>query len=93
MFSNILFGYYADTKEEIESFRTYLFTKTVRFLLSQRVISQHIPRQSFAFVPDLGHYSGKYSDEFLIKEWGITDEEWQLIDERIKDVSEINSDD
>ena len=72
-----------DTKEEVISFRSYLFTKTVRFLLLQRVISQHATREHFTFIPDLGRYSGNYTDEALIKRWNITKEEWQFINSKI----------
>ena len=71
------------TKAEVLSFKSYLFTKTVRFLLLQTVISQHVTKQNFRYVPDLGKYEGDYSDEMLIKKWGITDEEWNFIDSRI----------
>lgn len=72
-----------NTKEETEFFRSYLLTKTVRFLILQTVISQHVSREKFCFVPDLGKYDRIYTDEFLIKEWGITKEEWAYIDSRI----------
>ena len=55
------------TKAEVLSFRSYLFTKTVRFLLLQTVVSQHVTKQKFCFVPDLGKYEGEYNDEILRK--------------------------
>lgn len=79
--------YAADSKDEIESFRSYLFTKTVRFLLLQSVISQDVISDKFRFVPHLGHYEGIYTDEQLRKMWDISDEQWQYIDSRITDVS------
>ncbi len=75
--------YAADTKEEVEAFKSYLFTKTARFLLLLSVVSQDITKDRFCFVPDLGNYSGIYSDEVLCKLWGISDEEWEYIDSRI----------
>ena len=72
-----------DTEEEVESFKSYIFTKTVRFLLLQCVSSQDVNREKFKFVPDLVHYNGIYTDERLRKMWGITDQEWKLIDSRI----------
>lgn len=80
----------SDTEIEVESFKTYLFTKIVRFLLLQSVISQHVTREHYKFVPDLGCYKGIYTDERLIKEWGISKEQWEYIDSRIKSVSEMN---
>jgi site-specific DNA-methyltransferase (adenine-specific) len=75
-----------DTKEEVLSFKSYLFTKTIRFLLLQAVVSQDVTKQNFVFVPDIGDYSIIYDDEILRKRWGITDEEWQYIDSRIKNI-------
>jgi site-specific DNA-methyltransferase (adenine-specific) len=75
-----------DTKDEVVSFKTYLFTKIVRFLLLQSVISQDVTRENFCFVPDLGKYEGEYTDEKLRIRWGITQEEWELIDSRISNV-------
>ena len=78
--------YAADTKEEVESFKSYLFTKTVRFLLLQCVVSQDVTREKFRFVPDLGSYSGTYTDKILCAKWGITPDEWDFIDSKISTV-------
>ena len=72
--------------KEVESFKTYLFTKIFRFLLLQTVVSQDVTRDKFKLVPHLGKYEGVYTDEQLIKRWGITDNEWKFIDSRIKDI-------
>ena len=72
-----------DTKSEVDSFKSYLLTKMVRFLLLQTVISQHVTKQNFSFIPDLGKYSGEYTDETLLKRWGISKEEWEFIDSKI----------
>lgn len=74
-----------DSEEETLSYRSYLFTKTVRFLLLQTVVSQHISTKSFCFVPELGTYSGTYTDEKLCKKWGITNDEFTYISSRISD--------
>jgi hypothetical protein len=74
-----------NTEEEAISYRSYFFTKVVRFLLLQTVVSQHISTKSFCFVPELGKYQGTYTDEMLCKMWGITDEEFAYIDSRISD--------
>jgi len=71
------------TKAEVVSFKSYLFTKTVRFLLLQSVISQDVTRENFCFVPDLVKYDKQYSDEMLRKRWRITQEEWEFIDSKI----------
>ena len=71
------------TKAEVSSFKSYLLTKTVRFLLLQTVMSQHVTKQNFFFVPDLGKYEGAYTDKILLKRWGISKEEWEYIDSKI----------
>ena len=74
-----------DTEEEAVSYKSYIFTKIVRFLLLQTVVSQHISTKSFCFIPELGKYSGTYTDEMLCEKWGITNEEYEYIDSRISD--------
>jgi site-specific DNA-methyltransferase (adenine-specific) len=78
------------TKREVESFRSYLFTKVVRFLLLQAVTSQNITRQYFYLVPDLGNYEGEYTDEKVCKLFGINEEEWKFIDSKIRTVEVEN---
>jgi site-specific DNA-methyltransferase (adenine-specific) len=80
-----------DTKKEVEAFKSYLFTKIIRFLLLQAVISQHVTRESFCFVPDLGKYEGVYTDELLMERWGITKKELTYIESRIRDADQENS--
>ena len=80
-----------DTEAEVLSYRSYIFTKVVRFLLLQTVVSQDVTKKNYCFVPDLGKYEGEYSDEMLCKMWDITDEEWAYIDSRITAVEEINA--
>lgn len=82
--------YASDTEDEVRSFRTYLYTKIVRFLLLQCVVSQDVTREKYRFVPDLGTYKGRYTDEMLCQKWGITEEEWRYIDSKI---SAIGGDD
>ncbi len=72
-----------DSKYEAEYYKSYLFTKTVRFLILQTVISQDVNRKNFAFVPHLKNYDKKYTDEYLRKLWGISEAEWNYIDSKI----------
>ncbi len=72
-----------DTKEEVLYFKSYLFTKTVRFLLLQAVVSQDVLRNKYCFVPALEKYDHMYSDKELCERWNITDDEWAYIDSRI----------
>jgi len=75
-----------DTEEEALSYKSYFMTKTVRFLLLQTVVSQHISTKSFCFVPELGKYAGRYTDKQLCDMWGITDDEWEYIKSRIGEI-------
>ena len=85
--SYIILGAF-DTEEECRSFRSYIYTKTVRYLLLQTVVSQDVTKKNFLFIPDLGKYEGEYTDDILRKMWDITDEEWNLIDSRITNIGE-----
>mgnify|MGYP002517075505 CR=1 FL=1 len=79
-----LVAFASDSREEVESFKSYLFTKTVRFLVLQGIISQHVTKKSFLFVPDLGRYDRNFTDEYLCELWNIDDEEWKWIDSKVK---------
>lgn len=68
------------------AYKSYIFTKVVRFLLLQTVVSQDVTRSNFQFIPDLGKYEGEYTDKMLIERWGITDDEWNFIDSKIKNI-------
>ena len=76
------------SRNEAESFRSYLLTKTVRFLLLQTVVSQDIGRNRFCFVPALDTYEDEFTDERLRKMWNITDDEWDYINTRIRNIGE-----
>ncbi|MGM9756453.1 MAG: hypothetical protein ACI3ZW_12205 [Parabacteroides sp.] len=75
-----------DTENEVLSFRSYIFTKIARFLLLQSVVSQHVTKQNFMFVLDLGIYQEMYTDEKLREHWNITDDERNYISSRIRDI-------
>jgi site-specific DNA-methyltransferase (adenine-specific) len=74
------------TEKEVIAYKSYIFTKVVRFLLLQTVISQDVTKNNYQFVPNLGKYEGVYTDEFLCQRWGISDEEWSFIDSKIKNI-------
>ncbi len=71
------------SEEEVISYKTYIFTKIIRFLILQTVVSQDVTKKNYCFVPDLGHYFGVYTDELLCEKWDITEAEWVYIDSRI----------
>jgi hypothetical protein len=76
----------SESKEEVESFKTYLYTKIARFLLLQCVVSQDVTREKYRFVPSLDQYIGIYSDEMLRNMWQITKDEWEYIDSKIGEI-------
>lgn len=75
-----------NSEQEVISFKSYLFTKVVRFLLLQMVISQDVTKRCFGFIPDLDKYEGVYTDEQLCKLWNISETEWEYIDSRINNI-------
>ncbi len=79
-----------DTKEETLSYKSYIFTKTVRFLLLQTVVSQNISKKNYCFIPHLGKYQGVYTDEKLCKMWDITPNEFDYIKSRIGEIEGDN---
>lgn len=78
------------TKAEALAYRSYLFTKIVRFLILQTVVSQDVNRMNFAFVPDLVDYEGTYTDDMLRTRWKLTPDEWQYVDSRISETDECD---
>ena len=56
-----------DSEQETLCFKSYILTKTVRFLLLQTVVSQNITRKNFCFIPELKNYTQIYSDAYLLR--------------------------
>ena len=79
-----------NSEDEVISYKSYIFTKIVRFLLLQQVISQDVTKRCFGFIPDLEKYDGIYTDKQLCKLWNITDDEWEYIDSRINNIKAKN---
>lgn len=75
-----------DSEQETLYFKSYILTKTVRFLLLQTVVSQNITRKNFCFIPELENYTQIYSDAYLRKLWNINDDEWSLIKSKIGEI-------
>lgn len=73
-----------DNKKEAENFVAYMQTKFFRFMLGLRVITQHINKEKFAWVPDLGSYKIAPTDAQLYKMFGLTQKEVDYIEARIK---------
>lgn len=70
-------------EREVNNYKSYVFTKLIRFLLLQTVVSQDVTKKNYCFVPDLINYNRIYTDKYLCKLWEISDDEWEYIDSRI----------
>lgn len=77
-----------NTKKEVLSYKSYLFTKIARFLLLQAVVSQDVTKQNYIFVPDIIQYDHIFTDDELKKRWKISEQEWEYIESRIKNIGE-----
>lgn len=77
-----------DTEEEAISYKSYLFTKVVRFLILQTVVSQDINRMNYIFVPQLTWGKEIFNDQLLCDRWGINDKEFNYIDQKILEIDD-----
>jgi site-specific DNA-methyltransferase (adenine-specific) len=78
------------TREEVLSFKSYLFTKLVRFLILQTVVSQDVNRMNFSFVPKVS-FDQLWTDSYLRDRWKLSKEDWDYVDSRILPTDEIDN--
>jgi len=71
------------TKASAENLLEYLKTRFVRFLVSVVAATQHISKDSFAFVP-VQDFSESWNDMKLYKKYKLTKEEIEFIESMIK---------
>ena len=83
-----LVAFASDDKAEVEGFKKYLLTKTFRFLLLQTLVSQNTSRKNFCFIPMLPSFKENITDDYLRTLWNLTDDEWQLINKKIRNSGE-----
>lgn len=77
---------YSGKMEECESFKSYLYTKFVRFCLALGVHTQHFNNdEAWRFVPDPGAFDHIFTDQELYKKYNLTDEEINIIESVIKE--------
>lgn len=69
--------------EEAENFEKFIRTKFIRFLMLTTYSGIHIISRNCMFVPVLD-YSIEWTDEMLYKRYGLTDDEINYIESRIK---------
>lgn len=86
---SFLVAYAGGTRDEVLNFKSYLFTKVARFLLLQAVSSQDVTKRRFLFVPNLDSYDHRFTDEELVKIFGLDEKDWEYIDSRISPTDEV----
>ena len=74
-----------ETRKEAEHFISYVKTKFFRFMLKMRVVSQHILRDCYSWVPDMEDYSSPWTDEELYKKFNLTRQQIIYIESKIKE--------
>ena len=72
---------------EAKNFTSYLNTRFFRFMLRMRMVSQHITRECYKWVPDLGDYSKPWTDVELYKMFRLTKQERDYIESKIKELA------
>lgn len=72
-----------ESEELAQNAASYVKTMFFRFLLSLKVITQNISKDSFGFVP-LQDFSHPWTDEMLYKKYNLTEEEIAFIESMIR---------
>lgn len=80
--SYLLFSCF-NNEEEAKNALSYIKTLFFRFLLSLKVITQNITKDSFSFVP-IQDFTKPWTDEELYAKYHLSDEEIQFIESMIK---------
>lgn len=71
------------SQEQAQNLMTYMKTRLFRFLVSQFMYSHHITKESYSLVPVLD-MTKQWTDEKLYKRYGVTDEEVEFIESKIR---------
>ncbi len=77
----VVCGY--NSEEEAKNMVNYLKTKFVRFLVSTILLTQNITKGKFVFVPNLD-MKKSWTDDMLYKRYGLTEEEINFIESKIR---------
>lgn len=72
------------TRSEAERFVKYLQTDFARYLLGLRKITQHIPKDRWAWVPYMD-LSKEWTDEALFKHFKLTDAEIKNVQKKVRE--------
>lgn len=71
-----------DNEKEAENLKSYISTKTFRFLLLQALTSIHITKDKFCFIPKQD-FSKHWTDQDLYKKYEFNDDEIKFIEDLI----------
>jgi len=72
-----------DTENKAGNLMAYMKTRFFRFLVSQFMYSHHITKDAYSFVPTL-NMKTKWTDAKLYKRYGLTKEEIEFIESKIR---------
>lgn len=72
-----------ETEEYAKNFASYMATKFARFMILQAVLSIHLIKDKFQFVP-VQDYSKEWTDEELYEKYNLSTEEIGFIEAIIK---------
>jgi len=72
-----------EKKEQAQNLVRYMKTRFFRFLVAQFMYSHHITREAYSFVPILD-MDTEWTDEKLYKRYGLTQEEINFIESKIR---------
>ena len=75
-----------DSEYEADNYMQYLKTRFVRFLILLQVMTQHISRSMFSFVP-VPDVSRSWTDYDLFQKYGLSSDEIEFIKSHIKEIS------
>ena len=71
-----------DNEKDAENLKSYISTKTFRFLLLQALTSIHITKDKFCFIPKQD-FSKSWTDQELYKKYEFTEDEINYIENLI----------
>ncbi len=77
--------YYFDTREECESFISYMARKLTAFLYYIGTCGTTLTKEFFRFVPNPVTFDHIFTDDELYKKYNLTTEEINIIESVIKD--------
>ena len=72
------------TQVEADNFIEYMKTRFFRYMIFIRSISQHLTRDVYTWVPDMGNYNKIWTDADLIAHFGLTDDEVENMNATIR---------